>query len=137
MNDNSDKEVEPTPFATKEACAKWRKVRRFREFNWLGVGRVILQSAMAGEWIRIDAAQTRARMAAMSGNAKVHEKATKEFLVAVCTLLVLDENKNPFFSRDDETLIVEMDSAITDPLVAAAMQHCDTSGVDFEAAKKN
>lgn len=128
------KEVTP---ATKANCERWRRTRRYQRFDWPGVGEVVLQSAMAGEWIKIDAARTRARMAAVSGNVKLHEQATQDFLLAVCHGLVLDLEHAPFFTSGDRELILEMDSAITDPLVVECMNHCDLAAIDLGAAQKN
>ncbi len=126
-----------TAFATKDSLAKYRNRRRFCEFDWVDVGRVVLQSARAAEFIRIDAARQRATMAAMAGDVAKHEQATREFLLLVCYLLVLDEHRQPFFSEDDKQLILDLDSAVTDPLVDAATRHCSIRGLSLEDAQKN
>lgn len=133
MNEQEDKDVAP---ATIEACGCWRGKRRVASFDWPHVGRVMLQSAMAGEWIAIDAARTRARMAALSGNVKLHEQATREFFLSVCYGLVLNTELGKMFSNEHRDLLLEMDAAITDPLIEACMKHCDIEAIDLGAAQK-
>lgn len=135
----SEHKVEPVEqaYADKSALDRWRGRRRIVDFDWPGVGRVRLQSATAREFIRIEAARQRALVAANGGKTKEHEQATREFLLLVCRLLVLDGDGQPFFSDADNDLVLALDSAITDPLVEAALKHCGLESVDLEAAQKN
>lgn len=124
-------------FAKKESLEQRRGQRRFRDYQWSDVGGVILQSATAGEWVRIDSAQQRARMAAMAGNKKGLDAATQDFLLEVLAALVLDGDKNHFFVAADKDLILSLDSALTDPLVSAAVEFAGLDEVSVGAAQKN
>lgn len=123
-------------YATKAALEAKRNKRRFKEFDWGDIGLVVLQSATAGEFVKIDAARQRATLAAMSGKVKEHEQATKDFLLQVCYSLVLDRDSNPFFSPADRELILSLDSTITDPLVTACMDHCSQDTANMGDAQK-
>jgi hypothetical protein len=132
---------EQPQIATRESARRWSNKRRYKPHDWFGVGRVILQSPMAKEWIRIDSARTRCQVAALRGDQKAHEKATEDFMLAVCFGLVLEatEDRNHFFTDcpEDREFILSLDGAITDDLVRAAMEHCGTQAIDLEALQKN
>ncbi len=128
---------ESNGYATKDALQERRGKRRFKDYQWSDIGRVELQSLMAGEWIKIDTANARMRMAAMAGKKKEHEAAAQDFLLQVCYLTVLDKDHNPFFSLPDKDLILGLDSALTDPLVTAAIEHAGLDEVSVGDAQKN
>ena len=132
--------------ASRETFKLWRGVRRFTPLTIPGVGLVCLQSAMAREWIRIDSASQRARLAAMQGRIKDQEQATREFALLCFGLLVLKANEQgqpldgsavfDIDSEEDRRFIFEMDSAITDYVVAACTTNCGIQAIDLEAAQK-
>jgi len=123
-------------FATRESLVQWSARRRYKPFEWPGVGVVTLQSPTAGEFIKIDSARQRGLTAAMSGNAREHERATQDLLLQVCYLLVLDHEHTPFFSTADREFILSLDAAITEPLTAEALAHCGLDEADIAAAQK-
>lgn len=128
-----------TPFATKSAFAARSGVRRFREFDCPEVGRVIIQSLTAAEFTRVDAARTRAAIAAAGGKHKEQNRALNDGLVELVTIAVVDQDRNPIFGPDDRALIVGLDAAVSQALVTACIEHCRLSGEDvgLEAAEKN
>lgn len=124
-------------FATKAALQERRGKRRTKEWQWHGFGAVILQSALAKEFIKIDTARQRARLAALRGDERELERATQDLLLGVCFGLVLDGDRQPFFTPDDKDLILELDASITDPLLAEALEFCSDSSETLEDVKKN
>jgi len=128
---------EENGYATIVGLQQHRGKRRFKNFDWPRVGTVVLQSAMAGEWVKIDAARQRATMAAMAGKVKEHERATEDFLLQICLCLVVDQAHAPFFSLGDKDLILSLDSALTDSLATACIEHCGLDEANMGAAQKN
>lgn len=127
-------------YATKAAFAACAGgVRRFKEVDLPIVGRVILQSLTAGEFTRVDAARTRAMVAASTGKNKDQCRALNDGLVELVTIAVLDREKNPLFGPDDRSLILGLDTSVSQPLVTACIEHCrlDADDVGLEAAEKN
>ncbi len=128
---------EANGFATIAALESRRGRRRFKEYQWFDIGRLTIQSAMADEWGKIDSARTRARLAAIRGDVKEHEKATQEFTLQTLYLLVLDQERNPFFSPANKELILSVDAALVDALVSECMDHCALEDVSVGDAQKN
>lgn len=129
MNDNG--------FAVKSALSDRRGKRRFKEFVWCDVGKLVLQSPTAGEWIRIESARQRATMAGMNGKKKEQEAANQDYMLLVCLLLVLDGERNPFFVPEDKELILGLDPALTDPLLAAAIEFAGLDEINAGDSQKN
>lgn len=123
-------------FADKSALEGKRRARRFKTFDWEGIGKVVLQSPMAGEWIKIDAARARVRVAVMQGRKKDHEASARDLLLETLYGLVLNEDHSAFFTRADEALILELDPADTEPLVAAALEFAEIRA-DVGDSQKN
>lgn len=129
---------ETNGFAKKDSLAGRKSKRRIADYQWADVGKLILQSPLAGEWIRIESARDRATMAAMSGRKRDHEIASQDFALQVLYSIPLDEHHNPFFAPDDKDLILGLDSGLVDPLVAACVKHANLdAGNLVEGAEKN
>jgi len=128
--------TEANGYATKDALQARRGKRRFKDYQWSDIGKVVLPSVTAGDWIKLDSARQRATMAAMSGKKKEHEAATQDFLLQAC-YMVLDGQHDPFFSPADKDLILSLDSAVTDPLVSAFIEHAGLDEVSLGDAQKN
>jgi hypothetical protein len=133
------KTKEPVAFATKESLEKWRASAVTRTSTGRGVGRVILQSAMAGEWIKIDSARQRAHMAAAAGQGERARERDARLLArrSASRWCWTTERKTFFTIRPTASLILALDSAITDELATACVKHCDIDSIDLRALEKN
>lgn len=124
-------------FAKKEYLEQRRGRRRFKPYRWADVGRLELQSTMAAEWIRIEAARQRVQVAALSGKKKEHEAASQELMLLTLYIVPLDSEHNPFFTPADKDLILSLDGALTDSLLNACLEHCATDESALRDSQKN
>ncbi len=117
-----------------------RGARRFKDVDVPLLGTVRARSITASEYVGIEAALTRAGLAAKNGKPKQHKQLLAD---AYCDLLVLvyvDEAGNPLFADTDETrqMLKKLDAAVSQTLVDAAMRHCGLDEEDLEdLAKKS
>jgi hypothetical protein len=124
-------------FADKTALESKRKARRYKTFEWLANGKVLFESPMAGEFIKIDAARSRVQFAAMQGRKKEHEAAARDLLMETLYGICRNEDRSAFFVKGDETLILEMDPAEIDVLFKAALEFADELSASAGDAQKN
>lgn len=112
--------------------------RRYKEFDCPGVGRVVLRSITAGEFARVDAARTRAAIACrdpkQSGN---QVRSLNDGLVELLVACVCDGEKNPMFSLEDRVMLIGLDTAVSDALVSACIEHCQLDETHVEDLQKN
>ena len=128
-------------FATKDKFAAHSgDVRRWKPFDCPIVGPVWIRSLTAGEFARIDAARTRANMAAVMGKKEKEQiRALNDGLVELFVACVHDEQKAPMFTISDRSMLIGLDTAISQPLVLECATHCglDEADLDVESAQKN
>ncbi len=123
--------------ATLDALERRRGKRRIKEYQWADIGTLDLQSPMSGEWIKIDAARQRARLAAMAGKRKEHEAATQDFMLQVFYEIPLNKDGSHFFTPANKELILSLDPALTDQLLSACIEHAELDETTLGDAQKN
>jgi hypothetical protein len=131
---------EANGFASKDKFNEYSGGRRrYREFDLPGIGKVLLRSITAGEFAKVDAARTRAAMAGVGKKAKPTDqvRALNDGYVELIIATVCDADKNPLFTAMDRSMLVGLDTAISDPLVTACIEHCGIDEANVEDAEKN
>ena len=128
-----------TDFATKQAFAEHSGGRRrYREFEVPGIGKVLLRSITAGEFARVDAARTRAALAGRNPKQATDQvRALNDGVVELLVACVCDGDKNPLFTREDRTMLIGLDTGVSDALVSACIEHCRLDEVNVEDIQKN
>jgi hypothetical protein len=131
---------EANGFASKDKFAKYSGgSRRYREFEVAGVGKVLLRSITAGEFAKVDAARTRAALAGSGKKAKQTDqvRALNDGFIELLIASVCDADKNPLFTAMDRSLLLGLDTCVSDSLVSACIEHCGIDEANLEDAEKN
>jgi hypothetical protein len=115
-------------------------VRRFKEIEIPRFGWLRMRSISASEYVGIEAAITRAGLAARQNKPKTHKALLGEAYTDLLILVYVDADGNPLFPNDEPTreMLKTLDAAISQAMVDAALKHCGLDDDELEdLAKKS
>jgi hypothetical protein len=130
-----------TPLAGVEAFQRVAAgQRRFKVVELPVIGPARMRSITASEYVAIEAAITRAGLAARQGKPKQHKSLLGDAYVDLLIIVYVDADGNPLFTDNDDTrqMLKKLDSAVSQAMVDAALKHCGLDEDDLEdLAKKS
>ena len=127
---------ETNGFATAASILNGAGARRFDERTICGQ-KVRLRSITALEYADIEATLTRSAMEARGGNKQRQVRALADANIALITKCVVNGEGNPVFTSEHRSQLLEMDSAFSQALASACMEHCGVDAADLEQVAKN